>query len=99
MVSKKPGHKLANYFKREQANSRSYKQAKPPGENSQSFSHNQRGGDTSHRGSRSTNNNQSSSGSKPSCSADRNKRTDGNVVSLFNGDTDSDLSCGWTKTD
>jgi hypothetical protein len=86
---KKPGHKLANCFKREQANSRSNKQTKPPSENSQSFSQNHRGSDTSHRGSRSTNSNQSSSGSKPSGSAGRNKRTDANAVSLFNGDSDS----------
>ncbi len=36
---------------------------------------------------------------QPSGSAGRIKRTDAYAVSLFNRDTDSDFSCGWTKTD
>ncbi len=32
-------------------------------------------------------------------SAGRNKRTDAYAVSMFNGDTDLDFSCGWIKTD
>jgi len=79
---KKPGHKVTNCFKREQANSRSNK----PMTSNQSSFENQR--NSSNRSSRNdTKSNKENS--KSSSFGGRANRTDMNAVSLFNGDSDS----------
>ena len=76
---KKPGHKVANCFKREQANSRSNI---PKTSNKSSFEKQRNSGNRNDTKSNKEN-------SKSSGFGGRASRTDENAVSLYNGDSDS----------
>lgn len=87
---KKPGHKIANCFKREQANSRNNKPSKPNGTSSNnSSSFNSRNNNSNSRNLRNQNNRQNTSCSRPFGSNDRSACPSSNTLLLYPDDSDS----------